>query len=111
MTSKSPTYKSAHAVRNQLYIFSGIALISVGLTFDPLARRLVILSHYLSSYVLIFCVKSIQHAIVPINKTLKKSQALFQAFKAFIQQGTLTHVTHTWREKKEAIHWIQYLWH
>ena len=49
---------------------------------------------------------TIQHAIIPINKTCKQSQALHKAFKACIQQETLTHVTQTWRQKEEAIHWI-----
>jgi len=53
---------------------------------------------------------SIQHAIFSINKTSKQSQTLFQAFKACIQQETLTHVTQTWGQKEEAIHWIQHLW-
>ena len=47
---------------------------------------------------------SIQHAIIPINKTFQHSQALFQAFKACIQQETLTNVSQTWRQKEEAIH-------
>ena len=53
---------------------------------------------------------SIQHAITPINKTCEQSQTLHQAFKACIQQETLTHVAQTWRQKEEAIHWIQHLW-
>ena len=66
------------------------------------------LSHYPLSFTLLFCAISIQHAIIPLNKTLKKSQALFQTFKAHVEQETLTHVAHTWRQKKEAIYRI--LW-
>ena len=53
---------------------------------------------------------SIYYAIIPINKTCEQSQTLHQASKACIQQETLTHVTQTWRQKEEAIHWIQHLW-
>ena len=53
---------------------------------------------------------TIQHAIIPINKTCKQSQALHKAFKAYIQQETLANVTQTRRQKEEAIHRIQHLW-
>ena len=77
---------------------------TIAQTVDPLARRFLIQSHYLSFYTFLFCVMSIQHAIIPINKTFQHSQALFQAFKACIQQETLTNVSQTWRQKEEAIH-------
>ena len=77
---------------------------------EILGHRLVNLSHCLSSYAFLSYAMSIQHAIIPINKTCKQSQALHKAFKVCIQQETLTDVTQTWRQKEETIHRIQHLW-